>query len=212
MGSSLKQEFRSLGTAFLDILYPRHCENCSKNMDQTQKGYLCEPCLGQIRRIPAGACQGCAKTFSDDYSSAERPFCPQCSRTERCFNHCYAMTVYEGIVKKLIHAFKFSRAEYLSSTLQSLLIRFLENDFRIDWKSVNIILPIPLHPKKQKERGFNQSETLAEALHRRHKIPSNSKILLRRKYSEGQTLQHKKERWENIRGSFETRPGKNLHG
>jgi len=212
MNWALKQEIGSLGRAFLDILYPRHCENCFKNIEQTQPGYLCETCLGHIRRIPAGACRGCAKIFSDDFTGVENSFCPQCKVTERYFDHCYAMTVYEGIVKNLIHAFKFGKAEYLASTLQSLFIRSLDACEGIDWKSVDLILPVPLHPRKKKERGFNQSEALAKAVCRQYKIPSRPRILTRYKYSEGQTLQHKRERWENIRGSFQARSNQDLNG
>lgn len=71
------------------------------------------------------------------------------------------------------------------------------------FNDVDVIIPVPLHPKKEKKRGYNQSLAIAEGLSQQLKIPINSEILIRQYYSETQTHKGRFERWENVSDLFE---------
>lgn len=187
-----------------DILFPRHCHLCETAMPHHHRILLCESCSRKVLFLPRSACRGCAKFFPGiDLSNdphEEKIFCSNCSRTKRFFDECFAVSTYEGPIKKLIQSFKYTREEYLARTLQTFFLKVLEKS--IDWKTFDWIVPVPLHPLKLKERGFNQSLILAEALSCKAGIPLLKRGLRRIKYSPGQTLQDKRERMENIQDSF----------
>lgn len=189
---------QSLVWVMTDLAFPRHCQVCLGVMPHENRTYLCEACGSSIRSIRDSACQGCAK----DYPGLERLICPNCLRQKHFYESCYAVSIYEGSLRDLLQSFKFSRAEYLAFTLQRI---FLEGAKRLDWEKIDLIVPVPLHRRKLKERGFNQSLVLAQALAASHGRKLLSRELIRTKYSQGQTLQDKKARLENIRGSFKVR-------
>ena len=78
--------------------------------------------------------------------------------------------------------------------------------------SADVIIPVPLHPKKKKQRGFNQSEEFAKGLSKEFNIPINTTNLIRNQFTETQTRKTKFARWENVEGKFELKDPKELDG
>lgn len=205
-----KSAFRYLTWVAGDLLFPRHCELCLKVIPHENKTYLCEACFGLIRFIPSSACRGCAKVFPGAFPSVEDWICPNCSHTKRFYESCYAVSYYEGPMKVLLQTFKFARAEYLAGTLQEIFIKGLLG--KINFERFDFSIPIPLHPLKLKERGFNQSLILVQAIRKKTRLRILPGNMVRKKFSEGQTLQDKKARLENIHGSFEIRAPREIEG
>ena len=83
------------------------------------------------------------------------------------------------------------------------LVRLLETPYA-DWglESPDIVLPVPLHPKRLKERGFNQSGLLAKEFSRMQGLPVSFDLLIRKNWTEPQTRLNRKERLENVKGAF----------
>lgn len=195
----IKEKLLFIGWVISDLLFPRQCENCMKVMDHKNRTYLCATCYQSIRWVSDYACSGCAGIFQG-IESSEPWFCQSCKNEKRAYDSCVAVSLYEGCIKNLIQKFKFSKAEYLAHTLQFIFIKNIPK--RIQEASADLILSVPLHPLKLKERGFNQSLYFAQIFSRNFWIPLLTKGLHRIKYSTGQTLQDKKSRIENIRDSF----------
>lgn len=80
------------------------------------------------------------------------------------------------------------------------------------FKDIDLIIPIPLHRKRQLARGYNQSEWIAQGIAAVTGIPTDSEVVVRRKYSETQTRKSVFERWENVDGIFELSASENLRG
>jgi ComF family protein len=194
----------------MDLLFPRHCEICLKIMNHKNQTYLCEICFNKIRFISSTACCGCARVFPGAIPSIEDWMCPSCLRTKRSYDACHAVSYYEGPIKELLQTFKFARAEYLAGTLREIFMKGMVR--KLDWENFDFVVPIPLHPRKLKERGFNQSYILAQTVREVTGLRILRDGIIRIKYSEGQTLQDKKARLENIRGSFEIRKFEKLQG
>lgn len=186
----------------MDLIFPRHCQICSRVMPYSDRTYLCEGCFQNIRFLPENSCIRCSKPLVSASEGMEDRglVCPSCFGKKYNYDNCYAVCFYEGPVKELIHRFKFHRDEFLTGTLQNLFAEGLRS--KIDGAQYDKVIPVPLHPRKLKERGFNQSELLARAMGklRLGKICKNA--MVRVQYSSGQTLQDRKSRIEKIRDNF----------
>jgi ComF family protein len=99
-----------------------------------------------------------------------------------------------------IHKFKYGRNMAVGEALCSLIADFSFPDF--EYAGYSLLIPVPLHVKKLRERGFNQSLLLANALGTRHELPVNFSLLKRCKSTLTQTGLNKKAREENIKGAF----------
>ncbi len=198
--TSLSQNILQISWIFSDLLFPRHCRTCDAKMPHENRFLICEICFQKISFLPNQACRGCAKFLPGFDGSEERGLCPSCLRDKRFFDECFSVALYAGVIKELLQSFKYAREEYLAPTLQMIFGSVSGRD--IPWNEFDCIVPVPLHPLKLKERGFNQSLFLAQTLYKKQKIPLLPTVLKRVKYSAGQTLQDKRERMENIQNSF----------
>lgn len=198
--NSLRQSILQTSWILSDLLFPRHCRTCDVKMSHENRFLICDICFQKISFLSGQACRGCAKFFPGFDGSQGKGFCPGCARDKRFFDECFSVAIYEGVIKELLQSFKYAREEYLAHTLQMIFGKVFERN--IPWNEFDCMVPVPLHPLKLKERGFNQSLFLAQELYKKLKIPLFPTALKRVKYSQGQTLQDKKARIENIRDSF----------
>ncbi|MBF0479627.1 MAG: ComF family protein [Candidatus Omnitrophica bacterium] len=109
-----------------------------------------------------------------------------------------------------MHRFKYQGNLFLKHEFTRLMICFLETH-QFDIKQFDLIMPVPLHPAKMRERGFNQSEILAQIISKKYDIPLYNKSLIRVKNTKTQTLLDQKERWTNLKGAFRIKHSKNLN-
>lgn len=107
----------------------------------------------------------------------------------------------KGIVQKLIHNLKYNGKEEVGQMLGKW---YAEDIKRLEIiKSIDYIIPVPLHPKKLKERTYNQVDSFCEALSTTTSLPFNKKLLIRVKYNKTQTKKSKNERQENVQNIFD---------
>jgi len=105
-----------------------------------------------------------------------------------------------GNVQKLIHSLKYKNKREVGDLLGELFGRSLKNSPHYD--DVNIIVPVPLHPKKYRKRGFNQSEFIAAGIARSMHLTTDFKNLIRLVNTDSQTRKSRYNRWENVKGVF----------
>jgi len=191
------QKFLSLTKEFiLDILFPKFCLSCGK-----EGSYLCEDCFSIIDILKRQYCPFCYPPKA----VADAKTCIYCRKRKR-LNGLYCATSYNNfIAKKLINQFKYGPyIKELSKPLSSLIIAyFLNLETLFDAKFKNFILiPIPLHKNKLKQRGFNQAEEIAKELSKYLEIPIISNFLIKIKQTPAQVELDKKQRKNNIKGVF----------
>jgi len=113
-----------------------------------------------------------------------------------------ALWPYEGSIKEAIHQYKYYDKKYYSNGFSSeLALFFLE---QLNWP-IDMIVSVPLHPQKQKERGFNQTHIIGKQLGRKLHIPYSNNLLIREKNTLPQKTLSDKERIQNIKNAFSTR-------
>ncbi len=192
--------------AFLSLLYPPHCALCAA--DTMAGRHLCEPCLGKAAKIDAPFCRQCSQPFD---GAIESEF--TCSNCEgRRFHFDCAVSRYRstGIVRELVHRFKYDRCLYLRQPLSQWLAETLD-DARITAHRFDYLVPVPLHAARMRDREFNQAEVLARLVAERH----GERVLhaLRRvRYTTTQTRLDRAERMRNLRNAFRVRHSRTVSG
>lgn len=112
-------------------------------------------------------------------------------------------------VKQLIHLFKYSGEQEIGKYLATELA--LAIDAKIH-RQFDVIVAVPLHPKKKKIRGFNQAEVVAQVLGRIWGIPVDCSALIRQRHAKTQTRKNRLERWENVKSDYLLNKGNALEG
>lgn len=115
-----------------------------------------------------------------------------------------------GKVQHLIHQLKYKGHKNIGHFVGKLYGQELKRC--TDFNTVNIVVPVPLHAKKQKKRGYNQSDTFAQGLAESMNAEANLNVLYRARESESQTKKSRFRRWQNVESIFQIRDAKNLEG
>jgi competence protein ComFC len=192
--------------AAASLLYPPVCALCG---GKTRAGeYLCEQCEGKAMRIVAPFCQQCSEPFEGAITSAFT--CTNCAHREIYFDAAVAAYRGRGIVRQIIHDFKYARQIHLRHLVAHWLLGAFDDE-RLRGRQFDLIVPVPLHPTRQRERGFNQAGLLAELLSARISIPCKP-LLERIRYTTTQTALDRAERMENLHNAFRLRKKTDVRG
>lgn len=182
----------------LGFLYPETCQFCGEGKATSREGFVCRRCWTQVRFIRPPFCERCGLPYPGDLST---PFeCANCREMELHFSSARSAVVARGITREAIHRYKYQRALWFEPFLAELLVREAEPALRDQhW---DFIVPVPLHPVKQREREFNQAARLAGHLSAATGIPLNKKLLRRVISTATQTLLTREQRAANMRRAF----------
>jgi ComF family protein len=185
----------------IDLVYPRNCQFCGDALGEEHAGVVCPACLGNAKPIAPPFCQRCALPFD---GKLPEPFqCGYCKDLKFHFSRAVAACRAEGVVRDCIHRFKYNREMYFERHLADWLV---EAGRRwIEWPHVNAIVPVPLYPRKERAREFNQAERLAQALGRAVGVRVFPRWLQRVKETGTQTKLDAESRRANVRDAFAAR-------
>ncbi len=172
---------------FFHLFYPRLCEGCYKPLVRNED-ILCMHCLAQLPKT--GNC------LHHDNETTMR----FAGRID--FSHAASFAYFSahGMLQQLLHGLKYKGKKQVGSFLGT---QFAFDLQQADWiTTVDLIVPVPLHPKRQAKRGYNQSTIIAEAMGGILQIPYDDKLLLRKKNTESQTKKTREERALNMKEAF----------
>lgn len=181
-----------------DTLFPPLCLSCTEVLPFGNRQGFCSECLNAVTFIHGGSCPVCGVIFPD--SPAGDHLCVSCLGKRPWFMSARAAVVYDGVIHDAIHRFKYGRNVTTGAALARILADFYFKD--VDFGIFDAIVPVPLHVKRLRQRGFNQSLILARALAEKHGLNVDFSLLKRRKLTLTQTGLDKKERERNIAGAF----------
>ena len=192
--------------AAVSLLYPPVCTICGENVRRGE--YLCNRCEAKVVRIVAPFCQKCSEPFQGSITSEFT--CANCAHRTIYFEAAVSAYRGRGIVREIIHEFKYGRQIHL----RHLVARWLQaalDDERIRGSRFDIVAPVPLHATRLRERGFNQASLLAASLSAKTSIASK-RVLQRIRYTTTQTALDRSERMENLHNAFRLRKNANVRG
>lgn len=194
--------------AALGFVYPAICQLCGDLRATAAEGYVCPACFQRVRFVKPPFCDRCGLPFPGDITTTFE--CSNCRDMELHFINARSAVIAKDVVLEVIHRYKYNRALWFESFLGGLLTTAAVPELdRAKW---NCIVPVPLHPTKEREREFNQARRLAHWLSRETRIPVNDQLLVRTEPTRTQTLLTRAERAANVRKAFAARPGAKLNG
>jgi competence protein ComFC len=197
------QRFELLQAA-ASLLYPPVCTICGGSV--RAGAYLCDQCDAKAVRIVAPFCEKCSEPFEGAITSTFT--CANCAHRTIYFEAAVAAYRGRGVVRQVIHDFKYGRHIHLRH-LVARWLRAALDDERLHGKRFDLIVPVPLHAARQRERGFNQAGLLAELLSAHTSIPVRP-VLERIRYTITQTALDRSERIENLHNAFRLRKKANV--
>lgn len=194
--------FKLIGSSLAELCFPRICAGCGK-INAQSAGFWCAGCLDEIPRISPPICPLCGSPFPDAPDSSDH-LCGECTRSVFHFDGARSAVTHAGIVRDRIHQFKFGRRLEWIPPLVELLQATYET-----WgiSPPALVVPVPLHLNRLKERGFNQSGLLAGEFARKLGLRVSYDMLVRKKWTEPQTRLNRTQRLKNVRGAFDA-PGR----
>jgi competence protein ComFC len=197
----------SLLEAALSFVFPPVCQVCNDHRATAREGYVCPDCFRRVRFVREPFCERCGLTFEGSLTTLFE--CTNCRDLELHFSSARSAVLAKDPVLEVIHRYKYSRAMWFEPFLADLLIRAAREEIRREqW---DLIVPVPLHPTKRREREFNQAERLGRRLSRALEIPLNASLLRRTVPTRTQTLLSRAERTANVRKAFAPAPGAKLN-
>ncbi|MCE3296298.1 MAG: phosphoribosyltransferase [Crocinitomicaceae bacterium] len=173
---------------FLHLVYPPTCLVCEKELSKAETE-ICFFCREELKFTTF-------EKYSEE-SSLDKRFWGRC-QLESTFALLYFEQ--EGPTQQILHQIKYKGKQKLGTEMGRLIgEKMLENQ---KYDGIDSLVPVPLHPKKQHVRGYNQSEQIANGISEETKIPMNSNFLRRTLHAESQTKMGKFGRWDNISEAF----------
>lgn len=172
----------------LDTFFPKVCVGCGK-IDT----YLCSDCYSKIIQIKSPLCLGCGRL------SKKGKYCPRCKPKTKLNGVIIAAHYEEGPLKEAIHTYKYEFVYDLKYILSTFLADALKRE-KMDTKF--ILACVPLHPKKENWRGFNQAKLLADEVSRMAGLEIFENALKRNKNNPRQIELKRNDRFENVKDIF----------
>lgn len=165
---------------------------------------VCESCLGRVQPLELVAyCERCQRGLSPAVeTSGEAPLCGDCRAPETSFDHLRAFGAYDPPLRDLIGLLKYQGVRSLAGWLGAWLALVPKRYPEV--AAADLVLPVPLHPRRQRARGYNQAELLARELGRSLGLPVKTRLFLRTEDTPSQTGLTRAQRVENVRGAFRT--------
>jgi len=193
---------REMGGTLLDWVYPPHCVHCGAPLAASGRRLLCADCEVKLEesRITGAICSTCGMPLPGGADDADCGLCRQGAQT---FDVGRSLFGYAGPAGALVRCFKYRGAYHLGAAVVE---DFVEKDWLPeDIGSVDCAVPVPLHPRRRRERGYDQARLLAEAFCRKWRWDIRSRAIRRTRYTEQQTGQNRRDRWLNVNGAFDAR-------
>jgi ComF family protein len=178
---------RPVGRSLLEFLFPSRCVGCGE-----EGTFLCADCRGALPSIQSPFCNICGRPLSPGEP------CPDCRRWQLEINGIRAPFRFEGVIRDAIHKLKYHHFRALAPSLAGLLAGYLE----VRPLAADVLVPVPIHSRRLRERGYNQSALLAKELSKLVAIPVVEDCLFRSKNTSSQTKADAQTRRRNVSGAF----------
>jgi competence protein ComFC len=201
----MQQDLNPLKTilkATLDLVFPRNCVHCSNIVDSSPYDFICARCASGIIQCLPPACNICGYPFYGTIVSAKT--CSHCTELNPFFDQGKTLFLAKGVGRSILHELKYRQGMHVLKDLSTMVqgsrhyLEYIQNA---------TLVPVPLHPTKVRERGFNQSEQIAQMLvcctHGSARI---EKLLIRKQYTQSQTSLNRSKRYQNVKNAFALAP------
>jgi competence protein ComFC len=201
--------WRTVSAALLSVVFPAPCRICEAMLTEPSRVPICNACLASFQPITGTICDICGTPVqSPPSNNAETFVCPICAiagKRSYAFDRVRSWSFYDGAMVRAILLLKFENIAPLGDMFARLLEQTIiqgSAGFQAD-----VVVPVPLHRQRERERGYNQAALIAKPLAKLLELPYKSVLLTRLRPRPDKHVLSFDERWESVRGAFATRPG-----
>jgi ComF family protein len=189
---------KQTGVPLLDVFFPRSCVSCGDAVEDSGYEHLCRDCARELFLVAPPSCRTCGHPFHGILAGPR--ICPHCAELDPVFDEGKTLFLAKGPGRALVHELKYQSGFYILRDIERMVRRARGY---LDYLSDAVLVPVPLHKDKLRERGYNQSEQIVGALARATGGRSRSaKLLLRTKYTQTQTSLNRENRRRNVKNAF----------
>jgi ComF family protein len=174
--------------AFLDLLFPPRCIGCGMEGD-----FLCGSCCDLLPALEPPLCECCGVPL------ASGRFCQNCIDSNLDVDGIRSPFLHQGLAREAVHYLKYRNMKVLARPMAGLMAEYLKSNSL----PVDIITAVPIHSRRMRQRGYNQSDLLAEELSRSIKLPTSRGTLTRLRNTPSQVSLGASERRSNVEGAFQ---------
>lgn len=191
--------WETLSRLALDVFFPRVCEGCGRPCGE-ETGYLCWDCLAQAPYVRRPFCERCGDPVDGRVDSAF--VCHACAKHEPFFDRARSAVRFRGVMQTALRRFKYRHAGWLLPDWIALLDALRAADDTGDYRNLDAVTCVPMHPWRQAWRGYNQAALLAERMARHLRLPFRGRLLRRTRWTRSQTRLTASQRAANVSGAF----------
>jgi ComF family protein len=203
-----------IAAALFATLFPSDCRLCGAPLINISRLPVCEDCLHAMPPITGGLCSICGERLVSPFafsaetlsSASGEALCGLCRRLEPPYVKATAYGSYEGGLRELIHLLKYNQVRPAANVLGRMLAETIEDLQPLFATEEILVVPVPLHARKLRQREFNQSELIARAALKLKpaaaRLQLSASLLERRRETKSQIGLSRHQRRENIRGAF----------
>ena len=188
--------------AAADLIFPRSCVHCGDCVEGSSYLYLCRSCAQELHIITPPACSTCGFPFWGQLAGPQS--CPHCAELNPLFSEGKALFLAKGPGRSLLHQLKYQAGFYVLRDIEKMLSHAAH--YRA-YLAESILVPVPLHPTKERERGYNQSLKIAALLAASAQPGTSVQCCLQRtEYTQTQTRLNRSQRHQNVKNAFALAP------
>jgi ComF family protein len=183
----------------VDFILPASCSYCRSPIRDSGIPRFCHECWSDFSPLQGPLCPSCGRPFGSPESLTNSPEheCYNCRNDPPHYDQALAAGLFEGPLREAIHIYKYRPVQALGMHLSS----WMSEQVRIT-VPLDVAMPVPLHKKRLRNRGFNQALLLAHGVSERFALPLSYDNLMRNRYTRPQVELSGRERAENVRGAF----------
>lgn len=178
-----------------DFVFPPYCGHCRQRASEGLSGEICPGCWAVVKKWDDGQCQRCGHPVAGTHS-----LCDKCLIPDWGCNDVKTIGPFEAPLSNALHMLKYSDAQSVSRKLGVLMAGRIAS--ATNYCKADMVLAVPLHKARKRERGYNQAQLLAEQLGKALDIPAPEGLVTRARHTKSQTTLNKEERHRNVEGIF----------
>jgi len=202
----LRSRLAEARDAVASIVFPAACRVCERLLTRASRIPICDICLGSFAPLPEKICVTCGRPLEAyPLREGEALLCPACKTGQYEFDRARSYAVYEGALIRAIVLLKFEEMTPLGHWFGEQLAELVRRGG--EELAADVVVPVPLHRDRQRERGYNQADLIARPLARRLGLPCRPVLLVRTKPRPDKLHLSLEERWSSVRGAFAAKPG-----
>ena len=197
-------------------LFPSDCRLCSAPLTNISRLPVCEECLAAIRPIDGAVCTVCGERILTPYAVQGSVRCGLCQRVDLPFEKAAAYGSYEAELRGLVHLLKYQQVRPVANVLGRMLAEVISSMEPSFGSAEVLVVPVPLHRAKWRQRGFNQTDLITQAalksLPHRERFVLQPSLLKRTRATRSQIGLTRHQRRENMRGAFSVTKAEQIAG